>query len=72
MYVMVCNVMMAWTNMYVSSTPWGPWSGEYGLLGPVGGYGSMVHPEYSGERGRTVVWSQGPDREMDVYTLRFA
>lgn len=70
-YTIICNVMMSWTNMYVSDTPFGPWSAEYGLLGPVYGYGSMAHPEFSPDGGKTIPWSQGPNAQMDVYTISF-
>ena len=71
-YMMICNIWENWTNMYASDTPTGPWSAEYGVLAGVSGYGSMAHPEYSPDGGKTIPWSQGPNAEFDVFSITFA
>ena len=78
-YIIICNIYMVATNMYVSDTPWGPWSSEYGLLRGWRGYGSMVHPwASSGEGGaiggshREVWFSQGPNTGFHMFRVDFS
>jgi hypothetical protein len=74
-YVMVCNIFLSFTNMYVSPTPYGPWSEEYQLLSVstdaqvAGSYGSMVHPEYPIDNG--FYMSMGPNGIFHMYQFNF-
>ncbi|KAJ6458617.1 hypothetical protein C8R47DRAFT_145914 [Mycena vitilis] len=71
-YVMICTAFENFTNMYVSPTPFGPWSAEYGLLSGWGlGYGSMAHPEFSTNGGQTFQFSQGPDGPFNMFEVSF-
>jgi hypothetical protein len=71
-YVIICTADEWFVNMYVSDTPQGPWSEEYGLLegwGP--GYGSHAHPEYSTDGGQSFYFSQGPDGPFNMFKVSF-
>jgi len=71
-YVIICNIHMAATNMYISDTPYGPWSEEYGLLRGWTGYGSMVHPMYSpGGSHKEIYFSQGPNSVFNMFKVSF-
>ncbi|KAJ7755921.1 hypothetical protein B0H16DRAFT_1540129 [Mycena metata] len=71
-YVIICTAFENFTNMYVSATPFGPWSAEYGLLNGWGiGYGSMAHPEFSTDGGKTFHFSQGPDGPFNMFEVSF-
>jgi hypothetical protein len=71
-YVMICTAFEHFTNMYVADNAWGPWSAEYGLLNGWGvGYGSMAHPEYSPDGGKTFHFSQGPDSVFNMFKVSF-
>ncbi|KPI36754.1 uncharacterized protein AB675_11865 [Cyphellophora attinorum] len=71
LYTIICNIFMSFTNMYLSDTPYGPWSTGYSLLSEVSGYGSHAHPEYSEEGGRTIYFSQGPNGQFQMYKVTF-
>ena len=71
-YIIICNIYFVATNMYVSDTPWGPWSEEYGLLRGWRGYGSMVHPMYSpGGSHKEIYYSQGPNTGFHMFKVSF-
>lgn len=71
-YVIICNIFMSATNMYVSDTPFGPWSEEYALLRGWTGYGSMVHLMYSeGGSHKEIYFSQGPNAMFNVFKVSF-
>jgi hypothetical protein len=71
-YVIICNIYMDATNMYVSDTPYGPWSEEYNLLSGWNGYGSMVHPMYSpGGSHKELYFSLGPNAKFNMFKLTF-
>lgn len=72
-YVIICNIYMAATNMYVSDTPYGPFTGPYMLLSGINGYGSMAHPEYSpGGSHKELYFSLGPNSKFHMYKVNFA
>jgi hypothetical protein len=74
-YVMVCGIDLSWVNMYLSPTPYGPWSAEYGLLSHttdahvLGSYGPMVHPEYGNTN--EFYMSMGPNSKFNVFKFTF-
>ena len=71
-YVIICNIFMTSTNMYISDTPYGPWSEEYGLLSGWTGYGSMAHPMYSPDGShKEVYFSQGPNSKFNMFKITF-
>jgi len=70
-YVIICSIYMSFVNMYISETPFGPWSAEYSLLSGWHGYGSMVHMEYSTDGGKTVFFSQGPNGPLNMFKVEF-
>ena len=76
-YVIICGLFESYVNMYVSDTPYGPWSAEYRLLDSevdqnVGGsYGPMVHREYDTTGDQEVVFSMGPDQAFNVFKVSF-
>ncbi|KIW21659.1 hypothetical protein PV08_02239 [Exophiala spinifera] len=76
-YLMLCGQWMVDVNMYVSDTPWGPWSSRYKIASGgkfQGAYGSMIHPEYSPlADGSDKSWyfSIGPNKEFFMYRVDF-
>ena len=74
-YILLCSMYMTYVNMYVSDTPWGPWSEEYsvtmaGMDGlEVGSYGAMAHPEFGD--GETWWFSIGPNVGFQVFRVEF-
>lgn len=71
-YVMICTAYEWFVNMYVSATPEGPWSEEYGLLqGWRPGYGSHAHPEFSTDGQQSFYFSQGPDGPFNMFKVSF-
>ena len=71
-YTILCNTFMSFTNMYLSSTPFGPWSPGYNLLSNVTGYGSHAHPEYSpGGDHKVMYFSQGPNEKFNMFKVSF-
>lgn len=71
-YVILCNIYEDATNMFVSDTPYGPWSEEYGLLRGRYGYGSMAHPHYSpGGSHKELYFSLGPNAQFMMFKLTF-
>ena len=43
-YVIICTAYESFTNMYVSNTPFGPWSKEYGVLAMVAWHTPSTRP----------------------------
>lgn len=72
-YVLICNIFELFTHMYVSDTPYGPFTGPYELLSGVDGYGSMAHPSYSpGGSHKELYFSQGPNSKFNMFKVTFA
>lgn len=77
-FVIICGIYMNYVNMYISDTPYGPWSEEYSLLDgstnshASGNYGPMVHKMYSpGGSDQTLYFSMGPNGPFNMFKLEF-
>lgn len=74
-YIMLCGAWESWVMMYVSETPWGPWSAEYLLMDyqhdewVEGSWGPMLRPEYGD--GEEVYMSIGPGTKFNVFRIWF-
>lgn len=74
-YVIVCSIDLMYVSMYLSRTPYGPWSDEYQLLSAttdahvLGSYGSMVHPEFPVDNG--FYMSMGPNSVFNMFEFNF-
>ncbi|KAL5325306.1 hypothetical protein ACEPPN_006431 [Leptodophora sp. 'Broadleaf-Isolate-01'] len=70
-YMLFTGAYGYYMNYYTSDTPYGPWSGQYGLAGRVG-YGVNVHPEFSpGGSHRVLFVSSGAGDGIMMYKLEF-
>ncbi|KAG4436532.1 hypothetical protein IFR05_007970 [Cadophora sp. M221] len=70
-YMLFTGAYGYYMNFYTSDTPYGPWSGQYGVAGQVG-YGVNVHLEFSpGGSHRVLYISSGAGDGIMMYKLEF-
>lgn len=77
-YVIVCGIYLNYVNMYVSDTPYGPFSAEYQIMSSgaepqmSGNYGPMVHHAYAPNGSDKEVYiSMSPDRDFNLFKITF-
>jgi len=77
-YILLCGKFISFVTMYVSDTPYGPFSAGYQLMSGghqmvEGSYGPMMHPMFQPVAGSDKSWyfSLGPNSVFYMYKITF-